>query len=97
MVTNIASRSVVISWLDPENPGHYGFSNFLIKLKKYNVPMLNITTGRVNEYMLHNLTPNTAYEISLAAGTRIGNLFGEEATVLFQTLHEDGEYWKLIQ
>ena len=92
MVTNIASRSVAISWLDPENPGYYGFSNFLIKLKKDNVPILNITTGRVNEYILHNLTLDTAYEISLAAGTRIGNLFGDEATTMFETLSEGGEY-----
>jgi hypothetical protein len=97
MVTNIASRSVAISWLDPEYPRYYVFSNFLIKLKKENFSILNITTGRVNEYILHNLTSDTAYEISLAAGTRIGNVFGDVATTTFETLPERGEYWKLIQ
>jgi hypothetical protein len=96
MVTNITSRSAVISWQDPENPGYYGYSTFCIKLKTDNVPILNITTGRENEYVLHNLTPDTAYEISLAAGSRIGNLFGDEATTTFETLPEGGECSKFF-
>ena len=97
MVTNITSRSVVISWLDPENPGHQAFSNFWIKLKKDNVPILNVTTGRVNEYILHNLTPDTAYEISLAAGSSIEDRFGDVAITSFMTLPEGGKCSKLFK
>jgi hypothetical protein len=64
--------------------------NFLIKLKKDRVSILNVTTGRINEYMLYNLAANAAYEISLAAGSSLENRFGDEAATTFVTLSEDG-------
>ena len=72
-ITNIASRSAKISWLDPKNQGTYGISNFWIGLKKYNSLNLIIVTGEVNEYKIDNLTPHTTYEISIAAGNGYGS------------------------
>ena len=72
-VTNITSTSAEISWLDPK--GRYGISHFWIKLKKENSQILSITTGKVNEYELSNLTSYTTYQISVTAGNFVG--FGD--------------------
>ncbi len=88
-VTNIMSRSADVSWLDPKRRGRYdSFSRFWIKLKKENSLILSITTGKVNEYEINNLTSYTTYEISVAAGNSRG--FGEETTISFLT-SEEGE------
>jgi hypothetical protein len=57
-------------------------------LKKENSLILNITTGKLNEYEINNLTPYTTYEISVAAGNYYG--FGEETFTSFSTT-SDGE------
>ena len=88
-VTNITSRSAEISWLDPKNLGRFGVSRFWIQLKKENSLILNITTGKVNEYEINNLTPDTTYEISVAAGTDYYG-FGEKSSTSFLT-SEEGE------
>ncbi|CAB3981683.1 Receptor-type tyrosine- phosphatase delta, partial [Paramuricea clavata] len=85
-VTNIKSRSAEISWPDPKDRERFGVSRFWIKLKKENSLILNITTGRVNEYEISNLTPYTTYEISVAAGNDYG--FGEESNTSFLTSEE---------
>ena len=90
-VTNITSKSAEISWLDPENHGVYSLSRFWIELKKENSLILNITTGKVNEYEINNLTPYTTYKISVAAGNDHG--FGEETITSFLT-SEEGELLK---
>ena len=84
--TNITSRSAEISWADPRDHGVYGLSHFSIKLKKENSLILNITTGKVNEYKISNLTSYTAYGISVAAGNYYG--FGEESNTSFLTTSE---------
>jgi hypothetical protein len=58
-------------------------------LKKENSLILNITTGKVNEYEINNLTPYTTYEISVAAGNYSYG-FGEESSTSFSTT-SDGE------
>ena len=88
-VTNIKSRSAEISWPDPEDHERFGVSRFWIKLKKENSLILNITTGKVNEYKINNLTPYTIYEISVAPGNDYG--FGEESNTSFLT-SEEGEF-----
>ena len=92
-VTNITSRSAEISWQDPEYHGRYGFSRFWIELKKENSLILNITTGKVNEYEINYLTPYTTYKISVAAGNDYG--FGEESNTSFSTTSEEGECYKI--
>ncbi len=87
-VTDITSRSATISWLDPENVGIYGLSNFWIELKKDNSLILSITTPRVNKYILNYLTPYSTYEISVAAGNYRG--FDDGNTSSFSTF-EEGE------
>ncbi len=87
-VTNITSRSAEVSWLDPKDQGRHGISHFSIKLKKENSQILSITTGKVNEYELNNLTSYTTYEISVAARSYYG--LGEETTTSFRT-SEEGE------
>jgi hypothetical protein len=87
-VTNITSRSAKISWQYPKDHGRLGLSRFWIKLKKENSLILNITTGKVNEYEINNLTPYTTYEISVAPGNDYG--FGEESNNSFLT-SEEGE------
>ena len=90
-VTNITSRSADVSWLDPKRRRVFIYpyiSRFWIKLKKENSLILNITTGKVNEYEINNLTSYTRYEISVAAGNSYG--FGEETITSFQT-SEEGE------
>ena len=84
-VANITSTSAVISWLDPQ---HYS-SRFFIKLKKDNTLILNISTGKVNEYEFNNLTPYSTYEISVAAGNNEYG-FGEDSFIAFIT-SEEGE------
>ena len=88
-VTNIKSRSAEISWLDSENTGDGDLTGFWIKMKKENSIILSITINKVNKYEIDNLTPNTTYEISLAAGYQNG--FGEVIITSFLT-SEDGEY-----
>ncbi len=85
------STSAEISWLDPKNRGRNGLSRFLIKLRKESALILNVTTGKVNEYEIDNLTPYITYEISVAAGNRYG--FGEETVTSFLT--SKGEYYKM--
>ncbi|CAB3986009.1 tyrosine- phosphatase Lar isoform X3, partial [Paramuricea clavata] len=85
-VAKITSRSAEISWQDPKYHGINGVSRFRIKLKKENSLILNITIGRVNGYEINNLTPYTAYEISVAAGNDYG--FGEESNTSFFTSEE---------
>ena len=89
-VTNITSSSADVSWLDPKRRTftYYRISRFWIKLKKENSLILSITTGKVNEYEINNLTSYTTYEISVAAGNNYG--FGEETTTSFLT-SEEGE------
>ena len=89
-VTNIKSRSAEISWQDPEDHERFGVSRFWIKLKKENSLILNITTGKVNKYEINNLTPDTTYEISVAAETDDYG-FGEESITSFLT-SEEGEF-----
>ncbi len=89
-VTNITSRSAEISWLDPYNQGRYGLSRFWIKLKRENSLIVNVTTGKVNQYKIDYLTPYTTYEVSVAAGNFYG--FGEEANTSFSIASEEGEY-----
>ena len=97
-VTNITSRSAEISWLDPKDEGHYGLASFRIKLKKYNSVILHMTVGRVNKYKIHNLTPDTTYEISVAAETsHYVYGFGEETTTSFLTSEEGECYGRIIQ
>ena len=96
IVAYITSKSAVISWLDPKSADHkkrfrHRLSRFLIKLKKRNVLIRSITTGKVNEYKLINLTSYTTYEISVAAGNRYHHYgFGEESVTSFLT-SEEGE------
>ncbi len=85
---NVTSRSAKISWLDPKNRGIYGLSNFWIIINKDGCLILNITTKKVNEYEINNLTPYTTYEISIAAGSYLG--FGEKSITSFLT-SEEGE------
>ena len=90
-VTKITSRSAEISWADPENTGDDKgrlavLSGFFIKLKKENSLIWNITTDKVNQRKLTNLTPNTTYQISVAAGNEKG--FGEETITSFTTLRK---------
>ena len=61
-------------------------------MKKENSLILNITINKVNKYEIDNLTPNTTYEISLAAGNQNG--FGEVIITSFLT-SKDGEYIKI--
>ncbi len=88
-VTKITSRSADVSWLYPKRPGFLAYIyNFWIKLKKEKSLILSITTRKVNEYVIDNLTPYTTYEISVAAGNYLG--FGEETNTSFLT-SEEGE------
>ena len=92
-VANITSSSAVISWLDPQRQRSYYrrysySSRFFIKLKKDNTLILNISTGKVNEYEFNKLTPYSTYEISVAAGNHYG--FGEDSFIAFIT-SEEGE------
>ncbi|CAB3988021.1 Receptor-type tyrosine- phosphatase F, partial [Paramuricea clavata] len=82
-VTNITSESAGISWVDPANEGNNGLTGFQIKLTKDNAVILNITINKVNKYEIDNLTPNTTYEISVAAGNQNG--FGETTITSFRT------------
>ncbi|XP_028402633.1 uncharacterized protein LOC114525468 [Dendronephthya gigantea] len=84
IVFNIKSRSVEISWIDPENQGFSSVSRFWIKMKKNDSLILNIKTGKMNKYKIDKLTPYTNYEISVAAGNKDG--FGEETSSSFITL-----------
>ena len=93
-VTNITSRSAEISWADPENTGDDKgrvavLSGFFVKLTKENTLIRNITTDKVNQQKLTNLTPYTAYEISVTAGNKHG--FGEETITSFMTF-EEGQF-----
>ena len=89
MVTNIKSRSVEMSWLDPDNTGDGNLTGVWIKLKKENSLTQNIITkDKVNEYKLNNLKPYTIYKISVAARNKHG--FGEETITSFTT-SEDGK------
>ena len=102
-VANITSTSAVISWLDPERQwnDYSSLSRFFIKLKKENTLILNISTGKVNEYEFNNLTPYTTYEISVAAGNDEYG-FGEDSFIAFITSEEGGfeirklfiQHWK---
>ena len=92
-VNNITSTSAEISWKHPQNTGGYEdkpavLSGYLIKLKKDNSLIRNISTGTVTTYRVDNLTRYTTYEISVAAKNIYG--FGEEAIVLFTT--SEGNY-----
>ena len=87
-ITNITSRSAEISWIDPVNTGNGSLTRFRIKLKKDNSVIQNITTNKVNKYILNNLTPYTTYEISVAAGNK--HSFGEETIASFPTSEEGG-------
>ena len=86
------SRRAEISWIDPQNTGDGGLTGFLIKLKKGNSLILNITTNKINKYQTVNLTPYTTYEISVAAGNKHG--FGEETIISFITT-EEGQFLKI--
>ena len=86
-VTNVKSRSAEISWQDPKDHEGFGVSRFWIKLEKENFLILNISTGKVNEYEINNLTPDTTYEISVAAETDYYG-FGEESSTSFLTSEE---------
>ncbi|XP_028402627.1 uncharacterized protein LOC114525465 [Dendronephthya gigantea] len=88
-VSNITTRSVEISWIDPENQGLTNVSRFRIKMKKDDSLILNITTGKIYEYKIDKLTTYTSYEISLAAGNKDG--FSEENTIVFSTGEEAPE------
>ena len=83
-VINITSESAGISWVDPANEGNIDLTGFRIKLTKDNTVILNITIKKVNKYEIDNLTPNTTYEVSVAAGNQNG--FGEETITSFTTL-----------
>ena len=93
-VNNITSTSAKVFWSDPETKflrGQFVLSRFRIKLSnKNNLTSLSITTGKVNEYVLHNLSPYTTYEVSVAAGNEYG--FGEEMTSLLFLTPEDSEW-----
>ncbi|XP_028402625.1 receptor-type tyrosine-protein phosphatase F-like isoform X2 [Dendronephthya gigantea] len=89
IVFNIKSRSVEISWIDPENQGFTNVSRFWIKMKKNDSLILNITTEKLNEYKMNKLTPDTSYEISVAAGNNDG--FGEEKSIMFSTREDAPE------
>ena len=86
-VTNIKSRNAEISWQDPKDHERFGVSRFRIKLKTENSLILNITTGKVNKYEMNNLTPDTTYEISVAAETDYYG-FGKESITSFLTSEE---------
>ncbi|CAB3981686.1 Receptor-type tyrosine- phosphatase delta, partial [Paramuricea clavata] len=86
-VTNIKSRSAEISWQDPKDHERFGVSRFWVILKKENSLILNITTGKVNKFEINNLTPDTTYEISVAAETDYYG-FGEESITSFLTSEE---------
>ena len=86
------SRRAEISWIDPQNTGDGGLTGFLIKLKKGNSLIRNITTNKINRYQIVNLTPYTTYEISVAAGNKHG--FGEETIISFITT-EEGQFLKI--
>jgi hypothetical protein len=88
-VSNITSRSVRISWIDPQNKGIFNISKFWIKLKKNNSRFRDITTKKGNEFQINNLTPFTAYEISVTAGNSRG--FSEESAITSFSTHEEGE------
>ena len=79
-VTNLTPRSAKISW-------KHAFSTYWIRLKKNNSLILNTTTTR-KRYEITNLTPNTRYEISVAAQNRYG--LGQDTFTSFLT-PEDGE------
>ena len=85
-ITNITSRSAEISWKDPVNTGNGTLTRFRIKLKKDGSVIRNITTNKVNKYILNNLTPYTTYEISVVSGNKHG--FGKETNTLFLTSEE---------
>lgn len=85
-VTSITSRSVEISWKNPKNGGIYGYSEFLIKLKKDDSLIFSITTEIVNQYKIHDLSPYITYEISVTAGNYRD--FENAATTLFLTSEE---------
>ena len=92
-VINITSRSADVSWLDPKRRVVFIYihiSRFWIKLKKENSLIVNVTTGKVNQYKIDYLTPYTTYEVSVAAGNKYG--FGEETTTSFSIASEEGEY-----
>ena len=80
------SRRAEISWQNPQNTGDGNIERFWIQLRKGNALILNITTNQVNKYETNNLTPFTAYEISVAAGNKHG--FGEETQILLITTEE---------
>ncbi|CAB4036314.1 tyrosine- phosphatase Lar-like, partial [Paramuricea clavata] len=82
-VSNITSKSAEISWLDPKTQGRYRVSRFWIKLRKENAIILSIRTRKVNEYEIDNLISYTRYQISVAAGSRLG--FGTETVISFLT------------
>ncbi|XP_028402403.1 uncharacterized protein LOC114525343 [Dendronephthya gigantea] len=89
-VSNIKSRNVEISWIDPENQGFTSVSRFFIIMKKAdNSLILNIITGKINEYIIDKLTPYTSYEISVAAGNNDG--FSSAKTIMFSTREDAPE------
>ena len=85
-VTSITSRSVEISWVNPKNRVNYGLSRFLIKLKKDNSLIFSVTTGMVNHYSIHDLSPYVTYEISVTGGNSQG--FENAATTFILTSEE---------
>ena len=88
-VTNITSRTAVISWLNPEEQEFfYHASRFFITLKTDNTIIWSNSAVKTNEFKLNNLSPYTTYEISVAAGNNLG--FGEESVTSFLT-SEEGE------
>ena len=87
-VTNLTPRSAKISWeRDRDYLFPNPFSTYWIRLKKNNSLILNTTTTR-KRYEITNLTPNTRYEISVAAQNRYG--LGQDTFTSFLT-PEDGE------
>ena len=78
-VTNVTSGSSKISWTDPKYKGVLNVSQFCIKVKENDSLLLDITTGKVNEYQLNNLNPFTEYEVSVTSGNSYG--FSEESTI----------------
>ena len=71
-ITAITSRSATISWQDPKHLGLNSLSNFRIELKKGSNHVMGVTTPKVNEYRINNLTPYTTYEVSVASGNKYG-------------------------
>ena len=88
--TNITSRSVTVSWQDPEDEGDSkdGLTGVWIKLKKDNSLILNFTKEKVNTHEVTNLIPYTTYEISVAVRNKDG--FGEGSFSSFTTSEEGG-------